>query len=77
MTVIEYIMTDDKIIKCGCKEESVREMLTFMGFGTNRTAAAIEAGVSSLSGGKQIFHVLSNILLISLCKLHWNLQVGE
>ena len=65
MTVIEYIMSDDKVQKAGCSEESVREMLTGMGFGVSRTAAAIEAGVGTLSGGWRMKLALSRAMLLN------------
>jgi len=44
MTVIDYIMTDAKIVERNVQEPDVRAMmLTDMGFGVSRTAAAIEA----------------------------------
>ena len=64
-TVIEYIMTDPKIITCGCEESAVRAMLTEMGFGVNRTAAAIEAGVGTLSGGWRMKLALSRAMLLN------------
>ena len=65
MTVIEYIMSDDKIIKCGCKEEEVRTMLTSMGFGVSRTAASIDGGVGALSGGWRMKLALSRAMLLN------------
>lgn len=65
MTVIDYIMTDPKIISCGCEEATVRAMLTDMGFGVSRTAAAIEAGVGSLSGGWRMKLALSRAMLLN------------
>jgi len=65
MTVIEYIMSDDKVKTAGCSEESVREMLTEMGFGVSRTAAAIEAGVGTLSGGWRMKLALSRAMLLN------------
>eukprot|EP01035_Chromulina_nebulosa_P016904 gene16904-22393_t len=65
MTVIDYIMTDPKVIKAGCTEEQVREMLTKMGFGVDRTAAAIEAGVGTLSGGWRMKLALSRAMLLN------------
>ena len=64
MSVLEYIMTDDKVKLCGCSEESVKEMLTSMGFGVSRTAAAIDAGVSTLSGGWRMKLALSRAMLL-------------
>ena len=64
MTVLEYIMTDEKVIKHGSKEENVKEMLTSMGFGVSRTAAAIDAGVSTLSGGWRMKLALSRAMLL-------------
>uniref|UniRef100_A0A6C0AWX9 ABC transporter domain-containing protein n=1 Tax=viral metagenome TaxID=1070528 RepID=A0A6C0AWX9_9ZZZZ len=64
MTVLEYIMTDEKVIKHGCKEEKVRDMLTSMGFGVSRTAAAIDGGVSTLSGGWRMKLALSRAMLL-------------
>lgn len=64
-TVIEYIMTDPKIIQCGCEEKDVIDMLTEMGFGVNRTAAALDAGVSTLSGGWRMKLALSRAMLLS------------
>jgi elongation factor 3 len=65
MTVIESIMSDDKIIKCGCKEEEVRTMLTSMGFGVSRTAASIDGGVGALSGGWRMKLALSRAMLLN------------
>jgi elongation factor 3 len=65
MTVIDYIMTDPKIIACGCEESTVRAMLTEMGFGVSRTAAAIEAPVGSLSGGWRMKLALSRAMLLN------------
>ena len=65
MTVIEYIMSDEKVQKAGCSEESVREMLTGMGFGVSRTAAAIDAGVGTLSGGWRMKLALSRAMLLN------------
>ena len=65
MSVIEYIMTDDKVQQQGCNEDSVREMLTSMGFGVSRTAAAIDAGVSTLSGGWRMKLALSRAMLLN------------
>ena len=64
MTVLEYIMTDEKVIKHGCKEEKVRDMLTSMGFGVSRTAAAIDGCVSTLSGGWRMKLALSRAMLL-------------
>ena len=64
-SVIEYIMTDEKIIKCGVEESKVREMLTEMGFGVSRTAAAIEAPASTLSGGWRMKLALSRAMLLN------------
>jgi len=63
MTVIDYVMSDEKIIKCGCKEEEVREMLTNMGFGVSRTSASIDGGVGALSGGWRMKLALSRAML--------------
>lgn len=65
MTVLQYIMSDPKIIACGCEESAVRAMLTEMGFGVSRTAAAIEAGVGSLSGGWRMKLALSRAMLLN------------
>jgi elongation factor 3 len=65
MTVLEYIMTDDKVKQCECSEETVKEMLTSMGFGVSRTAAAIDAGVSTLSGGWRMKLALSRAMLLN------------
>lgn len=65
MTVLDYIMTDEKVKQCGCTEESVKEMLTTMGFGVSRTAAAIDAGVSTLSGGWRMKLALSRAMLLN------------
>ena len=65
MSVIEYIMTDEKVKQQGCSDESVREMLTSMGFGVSRTAAAIDAGVSTLSGGWRMKLALSRAMLLN------------
>ncbi len=65
MSVLEYIMTDEKVKQQGCSEESVCEMLTSMGFGVSRTAAAIDAGVSTLSGGWRMKLALSRAMLLN------------
>ena len=65
MSVLEYIMSDEKVKQCNCSEESVREMLTSMGFGVSRTAAAIDAGVSTLSGGWRMKLALSRAMLLN------------
>ena len=65
MTVLEYIMTDEKVKQNGCTEEAVKEMLTSMGFGVSRTAAAIDAGVSTLSGGWRMKLALSRAMLLN------------
>ena len=65
MSVIEYVMSDPKIIACNVKEETVRAMLTDMGFGVSRTAAAIEAGVGTLSGGWRMKLALSRAMLLN------------
>ena len=46
-----YIHICAQVIASGAEEGTVRKMLTDMGFGVSRTAAAIEAGVGTLSGG--------------------------
>ena len=43
----------------------MRTMLTEMGFGVSRTAAAIEAGVSTLSGGWRMKLALSRAMLLN------------
>ena len=65
MSVLEYIMSDDKVKMRNCSEETVRSMLTEMGFGVSRTAAAIEAGVSTLSGGWRMKLALSRAMLLN------------
>lgn len=65
MSVIEYIMTDAKIITCGVTEEAVKAMLTDMGFGVSRTAAALDAGVGTLSGGWRMKLALSRAMLLN------------
>ncbi len=45
MTVLDYILSDAKIQSCGVTEKDVTTMLTEMGFGVSRTAAALGAGV--------------------------------
>jgi elongation factor 3 len=65
MSVLDYIMTDHKVISSGAEEKTVREMLTFMGFGVSRTAAAIEAGVGTLSGGWRMKLALSRAMLLN------------
>jgi len=64
MTVLDYIMSDAKVIQNGASEEKVRAMLTDMGFGVSRTAAAIEAGVGTLSGGWRMKLALSRAMLL-------------
>merc|ERR1711988_1083122 len=46
-------------------EQAVREMLTNMGFGVSRTAAAIDAGVGTLSGGWRMKLALSRAMLLN------------
>ena len=65
MSVLEYIMSDEKVKQCGSSEESVKEMLTSMGFGVSRTAAAMDAGVSTLSGGWRMKLALSRAMLLN------------
>ena len=65
MTVLDYIMSDAKVQTAACTEEQVRAMLTEMGFGVSRTAAAIEAGVSTLSGGWRMKLALSRAMLLN------------
>lgn len=65
MTVLEYIMSDEKVKQNGCSEDVVKEMLTSMGFGVSRTAAAIDAGVSTLSGGWRMKLALSRAMLLN------------
>jgi len=65
MSVLDYIISDEKVKQNGCSEEKVREMLTSMGFGVSRTAAAIEAGVSTLSGGWRMKLALSRAMLLN------------
>lgn len=65
MSVLEYIMTDEKVKQNGCAEDAVKEMLTSMGFGVSRTAAAIDAAVSTLSGGWRMKLALSRAMLLN------------
>ena len=65
MTVLEYVMSDPKVIACGAEEKTVVDMLTNMGFGVNRTAAAIDAPVASLSGGWRMKLALSRAMLLN------------
>ena len=65
MSVLEYIMTDEKVKMRECTEDSVKKMLTSMGFGVNRTSAAIDAGVSTLSGGWRMKLALSRAMLLN------------
>ena len=65
MSVLEYIMSDEKVKMRNCTEETVKEMLTNMGFGVSRTAAAIDAGVSTLSGGWRMKLALSRAMLLN------------
>jgi len=65
MTVLDYIMSDAKIIACGVTEDKVRAMLTDMGFGVSRTAAALDAGVGTLSGGWRMKLALSRAMLLN------------
>merc|ERR1711871_180824 len=46
-------------------EQAVIDMLTDMGFGVSRTAAALDAGVSTLSGGWRMKLALSRAMLLS------------
>jgi elongation factor 3 len=65
LSVLDYIMTDPKVIHSGADEGKVRTMLTDMGFGVSRTAAAIEAGVGTLSGGWRMKLALSRAMLLN------------
>ena len=65
MTVLDYIMSDEKVKQNGCSEDTVKEMLTSMGFGVSRTAAAIDAAVSTLSGGWRMKLALSRAMLLN------------
>lgn len=65
MSVLEYIMSDEKVKMRNCTEETVKAMLTDMGFGVSRTAAAIDAGVSTLSGGWRMKLALSRAMLLN------------
>lgn len=65
MTVIDYIMTDSKVKDAGCTTEQVAAMLTEMGFGVSPTAAAQDAGVSTLSGGWRMKLALSRAMLLN------------
>ncbi len=65
MSVLEYIMSDEKVKQCNCTEEAVVAMLTDMGFGVSPTAAAINAGVSTLSGGWRMKLALSRAMLLN------------
>ena len=65
MTVLDYIMSDEKVKMRECSEETVKKMLTDMGFGVSRTAAAIDAGVSTLSGGWRMKLALSRAMLLN------------
>lgn len=65
MSVLEYIMTDPKVISSGAEESTVVAMLTEMGFGVSRTAAAIDAGVGTLSGGWRMKLALSRAMLLN------------
>jgi elongation factor 3 len=64
MSVIEYIMSDAKIQACNVTREEVVAMLTDMGFGVSRTAAALDAGVGTLSGGWRMKLALSRAMLL-------------
>lgn len=65
MTVLDYIMSDEKVQSAACTEEQVKTMLTDMGFGVSRTAAAIDAGVGTLSGGWRMKLALSRAMLLN------------
>lgn len=65
MTVLDYIMSDTKVQQCNCQQNDVVNMLTSMGFGVSRTAAAIDAGVSTLSGGWRMKLALSRAMLLN------------
>jgi len=65
MSVLDYIISDEKVKQSGSTEETVRNMLTSMGFGVSRTAAEIDAGVSTLSGGWRMKLALSRAMLLN------------
>lgn len=64
MSVLEYIMSDSKIQECNVQEAAVVHMLTDMGFGVSRTAAALDANVGTLSGGWRMKLALSRAMLL-------------
>jgi elongation factor 3 len=65
MSVLEYILSDAKIQQCKVSEEQVTTMLTEMGFGVSRTAAALNASVGTLSGGWRMKLALSRAMLLN------------
>ncbi len=65
MTVIDYIMSDEKVKSAGVTTEQVSTMLTEMGFGVSPTAAAQDAGVATLSGGWRMKLALSRAMLLN------------
>tara|TARA_Y100000992_G_C21273729_1_gene498573 strand:- start:1379 stop:4399 length:3021 start_codon:yes stop_codon:yes gene_type:complete len=65
MSVLQYIMSDEKVKLRECTEETVVTMLTDMGFGVSSTAAAIDASVSTLSGGWRMKLALSRAMLLN------------
>jgi elongation factor 3 len=65
MTVLDYIMSDPKVIAAAAEEATVVAMLTDMGFGVSRTAAAISAEVGTLSGGWRMKLALSRAMLLN------------
>lgn len=65
MTVLDYIMSDPKVIAAAAEEATVVAMLTDMGFGVSRTAAAINAEVGTLSGGWRMKLALSRAMLLN------------
>eukprot|EP01041_Mallomonas_annulata_P007609 gene7609-15590_t len=64
-TVLDYVMSDPKVVKAAADETSVRSMLTTLGFGVNENAAAIDGPVAALSGGWRMKLALCRAMLLN------------
>jgi len=64
-TVLEYVMSDPKVIKMGCDEPAVRTMLSDLGFGVSENSAAIDGPVAALSGGWRMKLALCRAMLLN------------
>ena len=64
-SILPLIIITLQVISAGAEETAVKAMLTDMGFGVSRTAAAIDAEVGTLSGGWRMKLALSRAMLLN------------